>query len=278
MILILGSKGMLGGALTKLFPGSLAWDREECDVTDFNNLRLKILKLQEAPQAIINCVAYNDVDGAEMHQDIAYKLNAEVPGNLAKICKELRIILVHFSTNYVFDGAKGEYDESDKPNPLSAYAQSKYQGELEIIKNTDKYYIIRTAVLFGPKGLSWHSKKSFVDLMLDLSSKSDTIKAVEGEVNSVTYVKDLAKSVKYILDSHPPYGIYHVTNFGQASWYDLAKEIFSIKGRQIKLIPVPSSEFPRTAQRPTKSILINSKLPQLRSWQEALREFLVGSL
>ena len=197
MILILGSKGMLGGQLKKIFPDAVAWDRDEFDFSKIINFKLEISNLH--PSAIINCVAFNDVDGAEDRRDLAFTLNSTAVGELAGICHELKIPLVHFSTNYVFDGQKGEYLETDQPHPLSVYAQSKCQGELEIQKNTDQFYIIRTAVLFGPKGESELSKKSFIELMLDLSAKSDTIKAVIDEVNSVTFVADLAVTVKKIL-------------------------------------------------------------------------------
>ncbi len=277
MVLLLGAKGMLGGQLRKIFPESLAWDREDADVTNFLELREKIIALPKAPEAIINCVAYNDVDGAEENKDLALRLNTEVPGVLAGICQELAIPLVHFSTNYVFDGQKGEYAESDVPNPLSEYAKSKYEGELEIQKHTDRFYIIRTAVLFGPKGESELSKKSFIDIMLALAEKTTTIKAVENEINSLTYVTDLAEQVAKMLQDKSPYGIYHITNSGHASWYELAKETFSITGKNIEVVPVPSSEFPRKAVRPQKSVLINTKLPAMRTWQKALHEFLTSN-
>ena len=272
-VLILGAKGMLGGALQKIFPGATAWDREDCDVTDFANLPQKIGSLQNLA-AVINCVAYNDVDGAETHHDLAFQLNSEVPVNLAKICRQFNIPLVHFTSQLVFDGAKGEYMEADLPNPISVYGESKYSGEQEIQKATDKFYIIRTSVLFGLKGQSELSKKSFVDLMLDLSQRSATIKAVEDEQSSITFVNDLAENVKEILENRPAYGIYHITNSGSATWYDFAKEIFSITGSQVNLIPVPSTEFPRTAKRPAKAVLLNTKLSALRPWQAALQEFL----
>jgi dTDP-4-dehydrorhamnose reductase len=274
-ILILGSKGMLGQELVRVFGNdAIGWDRSDVDVADGESLKLKVGSLK--PSVIINCVAYNDVDGAEDNREAAMKMNAEVPGNLAAITKDLDITLVHFSTNYVFDGAKGEYQESDGPHPLSIYAESKYQGELAVQKNTGKFYIIRTAVIFGPKGESALSKRSFVGLMLDLSAKSDTIKAVSDEVNSITYAADLATAVKGIIGNRQPYGIYHFTNSGSASWYDLAKEIFAITGKQINVLPVPSSAFPRKAKRPAKSILLNTKLPPLRPWQEALKEYLTS--
>lgn len=272
-ILILGSKGMLGQQLVKVFGGeAIGWDRSDVDVTQAESLKLKVESLK--PDVIINCVAYNDVDGAEDNQGAAFKLNSEVPENLAKICQELDIVLVHFSTNYVFDGEKGEYQESDLPNPLSAYAKSKYQGELKVADNARKFYLIRTAVLFGERGESSQTKKSFVQLMLDLAKDHKAIRAVDDEINNPTSVVDLARAVELLLESGAGYGIYHLVNSGQASWYDIAKEIFEIKAIKVNLTAVSRAGFPRKAQTPKKSLLINTKLPQLRPWQEALSEYM----
>jgi dTDP-4-dehydrorhamnose reductase len=272
-ILILGSKGMLGGQLMRVFGNdATGWDRNDADVTKIDDLRFKIEDLK--PDVLINCVAYNDVDGAEANQEMAFKLNAEVPENLAKVCKEPDIVFVHFSTNYVFGDGKGEYSEADLPNPLSVYAKSKYQGEQGIQKIGGKFYIIRTAVLFGPKGESELSKKSFVDIMLGLGEKGNQIKAIDDEINSVTYAVDLAGQVKLLLEQGKPYGIYHITNSGSASWYNFAKEIFNIIGRKVNLIQSSSVDSKREAERPKKSVLLNTKLATLRPWKEALREFL----
>lgn len=274
-ILILGAKGMLGQRLAKELEGPVTWDREEVDVLDFPALRDKILSLPARPSAIINCIAYNDVDGAETSPEAAFALNAEFVGKLAEFCKQVGMPLAHFSTNYVFDGEKGEYTEEDQPNPLSIYGKSKYEGERLALANTDKLYLIRTSVIFGPKGESAVSKRSFVELMLDMAAKTDTIKAIDDEINSVTLVTDLARAVKFLVTEKKPYGIYHVANVGAASWYDLAKEIFFVLKKKINIIPVPSSEFPRMARRPKKSVLINTKLYALQPWPEAVKEFLV---
>lgn len=272
-VLVLGSKGMLGGQLLKVFGNEAqGWDREDCDVRQFKDLTLKIQAF--GPDAIINCVAYNDVDGAESNVEAANILNGELPGQLALISRELDVPVVHFSTNYVFDGKKGEYKEDDVPSPLSVYAASKYKGEQLLQHRAEKFYLIRTAVLFGPPGESTSSKRSFVDLMLDLSEKTDTIKAVNDEVNSVTYVNDLAQAVRILPAQKFPYGIYHFANLGSASWYDLAKEIFSITGKKINLEAVPSSAFKRYAPRPKKAVLLNTKFIAFRPWQVALKEYL----
>ena len=273
-VLILGARGTLGGQLQKLYPRAIAWDREEVDVLDFASLRARVGALGFVPGAIINCVAFNDVDGAEDRPRQAFALNGDYVGELARFTRELNIPLVHYSTNYVFDGVQGEYSESDTPAPLSAYGRSKLRGEQLAAESGGRCYIVRTAVIFGPKGVSDLSKKSFVDLMLDLSSKRETIQAVADEVNSVTYAPDLAAGTRYLLDTLPPPGIYHVTNSGEASWCDFAREIFRITGKSVRVEPVASTHFPRKAVRPPRAVLRNTKLPAVRAWQAALAEFL----
>jgi dTDP-4-dehydrorhamnose reductase len=272
--LILGVKGTLGTQLLKALPGATGWDREDVDVLDFGSLRGKIEALEQKPEAIINCVAFNDVDGAEDHPDRAFALNGTYVGKLARYAREIGLPLVHYSTNYVFDGVKGEYAESDEPAPLSVYGKSKRRGEELALEAGGQAYVMRTAVIFGPKGPSDLSKKSFVDIMLDLSTKRDTIQAVADEINSVTYAPDLATATRDLLESKPASGIYHATNSGEASWFDFAREIFRITGRAVTVLPVPSTQFPRKAQRPPKSVLITTKRPPMRSWQAALAEFL----
>lgn len=275
-VLILGARGTLGGQLLKLYPQAIGWDREDVDVLDFPTLRTKVAGLRPAPDAVINCVAFNDVDGAEDRPEAAMALNAGFPGRLAQFTGELGVPLVHYSTNYVFDGVKGEYEEGDTPAPLSTYGRSKQRGEQLIAESRGRCYIVRTAVLFGPKGASNLSKKSFVDLMLDLSDKRDTIQAVSDEINSVTYAPDLAAGTHDLLAAAPAPGIYHVVNSGGASWLDFAQEIFRIAGRAVTVSPVPSTHFPRKATRPARAILLNTKLPPVRPWQTALAEFLVS--
>ena len=186
IILILGAKGTLGGQLMRLFPQAMGWDREDVDVLDAAALCARLDGLASVPLAVVNCVAFNDVDGAEDRPEQAFALNAEFPGRLAQWTKERGVPLVHYSTNYVFDGAGGEYRESDPPAPLSAYGRSKWHGEQLVAQNGGQWYVLRTAVIFGPKGESELSKKSFVDIMLDLAAKRDTVEAVADEVNSVT--------------------------------------------------------------------------------------------
>ena len=275
-VLILGAKGTLGGQLMKLYPQAIGWDREDIDVLDFPALRVKVAALRPAFDAVINCVAFNDVDGAEDRPEAAMALNADFPGRLAQLTAELGVPLVHYSTNYVFDGVQGEYGEADRPAPLSSYGRSKHRGEQSIAESRGRCYVVRTAVIFGPKGASDLSKKSFVDLMLDLSAKRDTIQAVSDEINSITYAPDLAAATRDLVHAAPAPGIYHVANSGGVSWFDFAQEIFRIAGRKVTVLPVPSTHFPRKATRPAKAILLNTKLPPQRPWQAALAEFLAS--
>ncbi len=288
---ILGAHGTLGQQLAKVFPKALTFDRAELDVTDFSAVREKLSTIPNLA-TVFNCVAWNDVDGAETNRDGAFLLNETVPRYLAEICKDLGATLVHYSTGFVFDGTEESYKEDAQPKPLSVYAESKYKGEQAVINSGADYYLIRTNVLFGPKGKSDASKPAFVDIMIGLSKKTNLIKVVEDEVYSITYAPDLASTTKNLLLEQKPVGVYHIVNSGYASWYGLATEIFTKlgftisttapaegtdttpDGKHIALLPVAGKEFPRPAKRPAKVVLENTKLPSLRMWQEALAEYL----
>lgn len=288
-ILILGGAGNLGSFLTKTFPEVISYDKEDLDVTNFELVKAELKKLAPELKLIVNCVAYNDVDGAEENKEAAVLLNVKVPENLARITKELNIPFVHFSTGYVFDGSKLEYEETDTPSPQSVYAQSKAEGESAVLKENSNSYIVRVNALFGYQGTSEKAKPSVVDIMYRIGKEKKFLKGITDEVNSFTYIPDLAASLKNIIDNNLPYGIYHIVNSGQGSWYDLAKQIFVSAGWQVNEKNEPSSEekviniekivgsqYPRPAKRPAYAVLKNTKLPKLRPWQEALSEYLLN--
>lgn len=283
-ILIIGSHGMLGQDLVKVFESDMnfqafAFDREDVDITSEESLRKKIEEI--GPMAIINATGYNAVDRCESDEiefELAKKINGYGPGMLAKIGKEKGIPVIHYSSDYVFDGEKGEYTENDKPNPLSNYARSKLLGEEEIQKNTDKFWLIRTSKLFGNPGKSPMSKKSFFDTMIELSKDNSTLKLVDEEKSCFTYTPDLALETKKMIEEGVPFGIYHVVNEGACTWYGAAQELFKMAKIEIETIPVPSSEFPRPAKRPKSSILLNTKLKPLRHYTEALKEYLEDNM
>ncbi len=273
--LVIGAKGLVGGALRKLRPQDLHWDREDLDVTNFPNIHAKFGELNGKISAVINCVAFNDVDGAETNEEKAYLLNRDVPKQLALLSNACRVPLVHISTGYVFDGLADSYNEDSVPNPLSIYGKSKLAGENQVIEQGGRFYVVRTNVVFGPKGESELSKKSFVDIVLGLAEKGDKCSFVDDEINSITYAPDLAKSIIHILENNLPYGIYHVINEGQASWLEFAEEILKLTGNTgLKVKPSKASDFKRSAKRPARVVLENNKLPKLRHWKVALAEYL----
>jgi len=275
-VLIIGAKGMLGQELVKVFSDQdvIAWDRQECDITNKDETQKRVREL--GPNFIINAAAYNNVDKAEEEKKVADQLNGYAVGYLAEAAKELDVPIVHYSTEYIFRGdkEKGYKEEDERPDPVSAYGMSKYLGELELAKNTDKYYLIRLSRLFGKMGAGENVKRSFVDTMLELGKTKDELDIVDEEVSSPTYAPDLAKQTRGIIDGNYDFGIYHAANRGACTWYGFAQQIFKDAQIDIKLNPVSGDKFPRPAKRPQFAILLNTKTPEGRSWQEALKEYI----
>lgn len=281
-ILILGGQGNLGTQLTKAFGldyETVSWDREVLDVLDFPLLREKVKEL--APAVIINTVAYNAVDKCEERSEyeIALLLNCELPGVLADLAREIKAVLIHYSSDYVFNGTevKSEFVESDTPNPINKYGESKFLGEREILKRGERglnYYLIRTSKLFGPAGSSALAKPSFFDIMLNLAQTKKELTVVSEELSCFTYTPDLAEATKRLWEIEAPFGIYHLINEGACTWYEAATELFRLKKMKVVLRPVRSENLARLARRPKYSVLKNLKIKKMRSWKEALREYL----
>jgi dTDP-4-dehydrorhamnose reductase len=284
-ILILGAKGMLGYDLIKLLNGFdlTLWDKEELDIADEYQVKTKIGDLK--PELIINCAAYTAVDDCETNKDLALRVNSQAVGYLAQTAKKIGAIIVHISTDYVFDGKnkKGYTEDSQDFGPINFYGESKLLGE-NLLKNlADKYYLIRTSWLYGKNG------SNFVETMLKLGKDKNEIKVVNDQFGKPTYTVDLAKQILYILNNNLPFGIYHVTNetkagsprtprdageAGGISWYDFARKIVGLSGSRTVVRPCATAEYPLPAQRPAYSALINTKLPLMRDWQQALAEYL----
>ena len=265
---------MLGRQLQKVFQSSslTCWSKADLDITDRQSVQERIQELR--PNVIINAAAYTAVDDCESHQELARRINGAAPGYLALAAKSIGATLVHYSTDYIFSGEQAAgYREADTAYaPVNAYGLSKLLGEQAIQRQVDdhwdRYYIIRTAWLYGPHG------KNFVDTMLQLSQTRSTLQVVNDQHGSPTYTVDLARTTKQLLVGTLPYGVYHITNSGVCTWYDLAVEIFRLAAVSVNLRPCTSSEFSRPARRPHYSILLNTKLPALRPWQEALADYL----
>lgn len=257
-ILILGAGGMLGTDLCKIFPDAVKLTRAELDIRDKERVIWKIKEVK--PEVIINAAAYTDVDGCEVNYELAFDVNGRAPGYIAQGCALVGAKLVHFSTDYVFDGSKKEYVESDLPNPINIYGKSKQLGEKNIIENMDDYRIVRTSWLFGQHG------SNFAETMLKLSGKIETVKVVEDQFGKPTFTADLARKIAEVAELEP--GIYHITNEGVCTWYEFATAIID------NASPCLTEEFVRKAKRPKYSVLVNTKSSPMRHWKEALAEYL----
>jgi len=279
-VIVIGAKGMLGRALTEVFVGdrfeTLLWDREQIDIS--NGEMVAELIEKEKPDLVINAAAHNAVDKIEEDDttfELAKKVNGDGPLNLALACKEAGSVLVHFVSDYIFDGEQGEYVETDLPHPISRYGETKLIGEQNVAKNCDAYYLIRISKLFGPPALSVGAKKSFFETMLELAKTNTSLRVVDAELSRFTYSKDLAEAVKKLWKDQFSFGIYHLVNEGAETWFSALKKVFAIAGiADVEIIPVSSDTFPRPAKRPASSILKNTKFPKLRNWEEAAKEWM----
>ncbi|MBI4855273.1 MAG: dTDP-4-dehydrorhamnose reductase [Acetobacterium woodii] len=279
-VLLTGSNGQLGRELTRQLKEKkiihVGYDIPEFDITDKEKIAAIINK--EQPTIIINCGALTNVDGCETQRDLAMAINAVGPEYLAEIAKAQDIVLVQVSTDYVFDGAgiKAEgvlrpYVETDPIDPKTVYGESKAAGEKVVAEIAPKYFIVRTAWLYG-------DGNNFVKTMLDLASKNPKLTVVDDQVGSPTSTVDLAAAIIDLIHTDH-YGYYHGTCEGQCSWYDFALEIFRLSGIEIEVEPVTSEQFVRPAPRPKYSVLENKALNDLnmnhfRTWQESLVEYL----
>lgn len=251
-----------------------AFGREDLDVTDFSALEGIFKKI--APDIVINCTAYTDVDDCEKNKDLAFKVNGEAVGEIAKNCRRFNSVLIHFSTDYVFNGENSNgYKEDDIPSPVNAYGESKLKGERLIAENMNSYYIVRTSWLFGENG------ENFVDKMIKLGKNRKEIDVVSDQTGCPTYTHDLCKAVIEFFISpsikNLSFGIYHITNSGKVSWSGFAKKIFEIMRMDVKINEISSDAFLTLAKRPKCSVLLNTKLLNImRPWEEALKAYLNG--
>ena len=268
-VLVSGSGGQLGLELAALLPRRghevAAFSREELDVADFGAVRLALEEY--SPDVVVNAAAYTNVDGCETEADLAYRVNALGPRNLAQLCHAQGCDLLHVSTNYIFDGASERpYEPFDTPNPISVYGRTKLAGEEYVRHLTNRWYVVRSAGVYG-RG------HNFVRTMLRLGAERDALKIKDDEYISPTYAADLAQGIVGVIEAGH-YGLYHLTNAGSCSWYEFARAIFELTGIEVEVDPVPSSEYPLPADRPANGALSALGSPQLRHWREALEDYL----
>lgn len=280
-ILITGANGMLAKEIKEKFVQGnelILTDVAELDITN----REAVMKYVEEkkPELIINCAAFTAVDKAEEAGEIVEKINADGPGNLAKAAKATDSVLVHVSTDYVFGGdldVEKDYKEDDPKKPVTAYGITKLHGEEQIQENTDKYYIFRTAWLYGIGG------NNFVKTMLKLGEDRDELNVVADQHGSPTYAKDLSEIIYQAVTKKIPYGIYNSTNEGYTTWYDFTKAIFEYTGTICKVNPVTTEEYIEMmkvtqAKRPKNSQMSKEKLEkagiEVPQWEDGLKRYL----
>ncbi len=284
-ILIVGSNGQVGRELKRSFEGAgelLCFDRHNVDLADEKRVRSMIRDTQ--PDVILNAAAYTAVDRAESETDIAMAINATAPRILAEEAAHRRALLVHYSTDYVFDGTNREpWVESDSPNPLNVYGATKLAGEQAIQKVGGKYLILRTSWVYGPHG------NNFLFTMMRLGKERDNLSIVDDQIGSPTTSIELADVTRWVVERAVSgqcgleqnwAALYHVTCAGSTSWFGFAREIFAravalTGGKVPVLIPITTPEYPTPAKRPLYSVLSNAKLKEtfgieLPGWESAL--------
>jgi dTDP-4-dehydrorhamnose reductase len=291
-ILLLGHKGMLGSDLLKKLSSEheiTGMDKEEIDIVSAKDCKNAVLEVN--PEIVINAAAFTNVDGSETARDACFAVNAEAVKNICEACRGRNIKIIHFSTDYVFDGtATKPYEENDKCNPISAYGASKLAGERYLQTLSDNYLLIRTSWLYGVNG------KNFVRTILEKSNAKQFIQdtmakagatqehpailtVVDDQVGSPTFTKDLAAAVDLLISQNQN-GVFHVTNRGHCSWYEFAIRILKEAGvDNVEVKPIKTSQLKSPAMRPAYSVLsmqkfisLTGKTPQ--PWQLALQDYL----
>lgn len=273
-ILITGANGMLAKAVKNEFKNEelICTDVAELDITNLEAVEKFVAEVN--PDYIINCAAYTAVDKAEEQEELAYKINAIGPKNLAISAKQNEATLVHISTDYVFGGDKPveqDYSEEDEKKPQAVYGTTKLAGEKFIEQNCSNYYIFRTAWLYG-------EGNNFVRTMMNLAKDRKEVSVVNDQHGSPTYAVDLASFIHQAIDKKIPFGAYNATNIGYTTWYDFTKKIYEFKNINCKVNPVTSKEFVRPAKRPLNSQMSKDKLLNngiiIPTYEDALKRYL----
>ncbi|MDR7539604.1 MAG: dTDP-4-dehydrorhamnose reductase, partial [Armatimonadota bacterium] len=255
-IAIVGANGRLGQALLRAFDGhhTIPWTRQDFDIQDHRRAAGAIISMR--PHVVINTAAFHHTDACEDDPEKAFSVNAVAVRNIAQACHACGAVLVQVSTDYVFDGQKGEpYEETDPPNPINVYGVSKLAGECFVRSVCERYYIIRTASLFGHA--EGTRKRSFVEMVLDRAQRNEPIVVVSDVVMSPTYTEDAASMIRRLIEGGAPYGVYHLTNTGSCSWYAFAKAILELAKAQASLTPTNIQALAPKAARPAFSALIS---------------------
>lgn len=287
LVLVTGSNGQLGQSLQFIAPNYpninfIFCSSSELDITNLEKCHSIFSKIK--PNYCINTAAYTAVDKAESEPEKAHLINVVGVKNLAEVCKKHNTVLLHVSTDFVFDGnASKPYTENDFTNPTGVYGQTKLDGEKAIQEIWSKHFIIRTSWVYSQFG------NNFMKTMLRLASERDSVSVVNDQIGTPTNAVDLAEVLVNIIlaDNRQPitdnFGIYNFSNEGECSWYDFAKKIFKVNNINIDLKPIPTTSFPTPAKRPKYSVMDKSKIKSIfiiviKSWEERLKEMQTSKL
>ncbi len=291
-IVIIGAGGRLGAALMREY-------REKYDLAGFNHAQLDLANLDDVRRklgamnfdVLINAAAFTNVDACETERDRAFRINAETPGILAEICNKKEAKLIHFSTDYVFDGEKrAPYTEEDQANPISAYGESKLAGEKNVLAAEDGHLVVRVSWVFGP------DRPSFVDAMIKRAQQDEKIDAISDKFSTPTYTHDIARMLLQFFDREVGGGILHFANAGKCTWQEYAQWALdccrdagiSLKGRTVGALKLSEmtrlrqgsgGQAPWVAHRPVYSVLSTAKYTELtgtapRAWREAVNDYI----
>ena len=275
-VLVTGKTGQLGHdvllELKKRGHEAVGTGSADMDITDEQAVRRVLLS--ERPGAVIHCAAYTAVDEAEDKEAVCRSVNVDETANIARACREIGSRMLYLSTEYVFSGEGTQpWEPDDTAEPLNVYGRTKYEGELEVRRYLERYFIVRISWIYGVNG------KNFVKTMRRLGKERGAVNVVDDQIGSPTYTRDLAVLLVDMIESEK-YGVYHASNEGVCSWYEFAREIFKESGMEnVAVTPVPTEAFPVKAVRPKNSRMSKEKLTangfsRLPSWQDALRRFI----
>ena len=280
-VAVLGSNGQLGNDVVRAFADNgddvLPLTHADIEIADRESVANKLRELQ--PGIIVNTVAMHHVENCELQPEKAFAINALGARNLAVVARELGAVLMHVSTDYVFDGSKGSpYEEEDPPRPLSVYGNTKLAGEYFVRSTLDKHFVLRTSAIYGKNPCRAKGGLNFIQLMLKLARERGEVRVVDSEFVTPTATPELARQM-VVLSRCESYGLYHATAEGSCSWYEFAREIFTLTNTKVNLKVAGPNEFPAKVPRPRYSVLENRALKShglnmFEPWEVGLRKYL----
>lgn len=280
-VAVIGADGQLGSDVVEVLGGHgdqvISMGHSDMELANFESVRTSLAASNA--EMVVNTAAMHHVDRCEQDPEQAFAVNAVGARNLALVTRDTGAVLVHISTDYVFDGAKGEpYVEEDAPLPLNVYGNSKLAGECFIRTLNPKHFVLRTSALYGKQPCRAKGGRNFVELMLKLGRERGQVRVVDDEFVSPTSTKSLARQIAALRECDA-YGLYHATAEGSCSWHGFAKEIFATAGLPVQVDVADSSEFPAKVPRPHYSVLENRRfkllgLNKFESWRTGLAEYL----